>query len=157
MYGIKLNGTVTYSFQNERENIVLRNRGRTMILKFPRSNLQHPICKRQTSKQLFSVDLHSSKLPVREEVPHSERKSKIIAAFVSLKHWRIRIVRYFQTSWSHENLSKFRARCFTDRKISKSQNLFAREKKCWKIHAILYNWKTDDRVQTGVTLSNRLK
>ena len=73
----------------------------------------------------------------------------------SFTHSRIKIVRYFQKCWRLENLQKYRSNCVTDGKPPKICLSWHR-KKYRKISAILYNWKTADRIEAGFSLNKRI-
>ena len=76
-------------------------------------------------------------------------------------HWphsRIKILRYFQKCWRLKNLQTYRSRCATN-KIEKPKICLSKhnKKKYRKISAILYYWKTADRIEAGFSLKNRSK
>ena len=50
-----------------------------------------------------------------------------------------------------------KSRCVTDRKRYKNQNCVDRNLEKLKIKAILYNWKTADWIEVGLSLNSRAK
>ena len=74
-------------------------------------------------------------------------------------HWPIKILRYFQKWWRLEIFHTYRSRCVAGRKTSKNPKFVypSIEKKCIKICAILFNWKTANRIEAGVSLNKRAK
>ena len=76
----------------------------------------------------------------------------IIDALASFTDWHIKILKYLQQYWRLSNLTAYSTRCAADRKTRKTQKQNYR-----KIRTILYDWKTDDRIEAGFSLNNRAK
>ena len=71
----------------------------------------------------------------------------------SLSGTRIKILRYFQKNWKLENLHTYRSRRVTDPKFvyPSLENIYR------TIGAVLYNWKTPNRMKAGFSLNNTSK
>ena len=74
----------------------------------------------------------------------------------SFTDWHIKILRYFQKWWGLELLHIIGLGVWPTEKIEKPKICLSKYiKKYRKISAILYNWKTADRIEEGFSLNKR--